>query len=272
MQLVSYSQFRKTLYQTGCYETPPDVRDHFRRYGMCRGSLKFHALNLWAVVRGARQVRRGRFDSTAWSHMAFEYVHFVERCGSRFVVEGGEHITEHDDPVVYVGNHMSLLETFVVPAFVPEQGHISYVAKASLLRYPLFGRIIRATNPVTVGRKNAREDLKHVLADGKARLESGRSVVLFPQATRSVVFSERRFNSLGARLAERAGVPVVPLALRTDFLGKGRLLKDLGAIHPDRPVRFCFGNPVAAGSARTRQAQIVAFIRGKLQEWGMPCE
>jgi 1-acyl-sn-glycerol-3-phosphate acyltransferase len=111
--------------------------------------------------------------------------------------------------------------------------------------------------------------LKEVLVQGSALLAEGAGVVLFPQSTRDAVFDPAAFNTLGVKLGRHAGVPVVPLALRTDFLQNGRWLKDLGRVCPSIPVRVQFGPPLTvSGNGRTAHAEVVRFITARLREWG----
>ena len=73
-------------------------------------------------------------------------------------------------------------------------------------------------------------------------------------------------------MAKAAGVPVIPTALKTDFLGNGKLIKDLGPIHRDREIYFEFGEPIMKieGSGKQEQQQIIDFIESRLLSWG--CE
>jgi 1-acyl-sn-glycerol-3-phosphate acyltransferase len=109
------------------------------------------------------------------------------------------------------------------------------------------------------------------MEQGRQRLDSGRSVCIFPQSTRRLDFEAAKFSSIGAKLAQRAGRPIVPVALRTDFLGNGLLVKDLGPVHTERPVRFAFGAPVAASDARQAHEEVVAFLASRLSAWGVMC-
>jgi peptide chain release factor 2 len=61
-----------------------------------------------------------------------------------------------------------------------------------------------------VTRRHPREDLKQVLTEGAEHLAQGRSVLVFPQATRSTSFDPSTFNTLAVKLAARASVDVVP--------------------------------------------------------------
>jgi 1-acyl-sn-glycerol-3-phosphate acyltransferase len=165
---------------------------------------------------------------------------------------------------------MSLLETFMLPALVTPDRLTSFVVKESLTRYPLFGAVMRAVEPIVVQRANAREDLKTVLTEGERKLrEEERSVLIFPQSTRSVAFQPRTFNSMAAKLARRAGVPLVPLALKTDFHGIGKRFRDLGRIDRSKVVHFAFGPPIhVTGTGKGAHKQTVRFIGACLREWG----
>ena len=100
------------------------------------------------------------------------------------------------------------------------------------------------------------------------RLQSGISIVVFPQKTRSPLFDPAAFNSIGIKLAKRAQVPVVPLALKTDAWGNGKHVKDVGVIDPTKEVHFAFGRPLpVTGSGSDAQQAVVAFIREHLLAW-----
>ena len=63
-------------------------------------------------------------------------------------------------------------------------------------------------------------------------------------------------------------MPVVPLALKTDAWGLGKLSKDYGAIRPEIPARFCFGDPMMIrGAGRNEHEEIMEFIHWKLTAW-----
>ena len=67
-------------------------------------------------------------------------------------------------------------------------------------------------------------------------------------------------------------MPVVPVALRTDFWGNGRWIKDFGPINPKLPVRIAFGEALSpALRPADVQARVVAFVREHLLAWGVPC-
>jgi 1-acyl-sn-glycerol-3-phosphate acyltransferase len=165
---------------------------------------------------------------------------------------------------------MSLLETFLLPCLLlsfNERGIVT-VVKQSLVDYPFFGKVLGATGPIAVGRQSAREDLALVLEEGAKGLQAGRSGLVFPQSTRKPSIVEDDFNSIGMKLARRAGVPAVPVALKTDFQGIGGLLRDFGRITRSRTVHFEFGAPLRVrGNGREEHDAAVRFIVGKVTSW-----
>jgi 1-acyl-sn-glycerol-3-phosphate acyltransferase len=168
---------------------------------------------------------------------------------------------------------MGTLEVNALPGLIASRTPMTFVVKDSLLRLPFFGQVLRRLNAIPVQRKNPGEDLKQVFSEGERLLSEGVSIILFPESTRQDVFSSRRFNSLAVKLAIRAGVPVIPVALRTDFWGVGRLIKEFGPIFPERRVHITFGEPLfPSGRGRTEHQQVLDFIASHLLEWGAAVE
>ncbi|MDD3155627.1 MAG: lysophospholipid acyltransferase family protein [Victivallaceae bacterium] len=230
----------------------------------------FFASNFEIFIASGRLARKGRLDGVNQIHMSARNITLIERCGGHVHIEGLDHLRSLDGkPVVIVANHMSLLETAVLHAIVRPHLDFSFVIKKSLLKIPYFGDILRSFNAIAVSRENAREDLKTVLNEGRKLLEEGRSIVLFPQSTRSVQFIPENFNTIGEKLARDVGVPVVPLALKTDFVRNGRWIKELGSVDIGSKVCFSFASPLAITheNAKDVHRQILSFIGDRLESW-----
>lgn len=220
-------------------------------------------------VKNSIIARKGRYDREAWANSSLGVVKIVESVGGRFQISGFQSMNKQKGPLVFIANHMSLVDTLVLPCILLAFSHITFVVKESLLNYPVFGTILRAVNPIAVTRRNPREDLKVVLNTGKTLLAKGHSVVIFPQATRSDTFDSATFNSLGVKLARQAGVPVVPIALKTDFQQNGRIIKDMGPIDPSKTLYLKIGEPIPVeGGGRAAHRAVVDFIKQNLKAWG----
>jgi 1-acyl-sn-glycerol-3-phosphate acyltransferase len=264
------SEFQDRLRTAGGYESPVSSVLSSRSRRAALASTRFY-LRLWSIiVRAWFTARSGRYGSVAWTRDSYSILRTIEYCGGRLCIAGAEGMVRTPGAKVYVSNHMSALETLILPSILLSAGPATFVIKTSLMRYPFFGGVLRALDPVCVNRSSARDDLRTVLSEGEKKCRAGISVVLFPQATRSLDFDPSAFNTLGAKLAARAGVSLVPVAVKTDFMGIGRIMRDFGRISPDRTVRVAFGPPIDAATApRDAHRQAVEFIVGALTGWGV---
>jgi 1-acyl-sn-glycerol-3-phosphate acyltransferase len=247
------------------YQTHPEDGKPRNRY--CT-SLVFHWRMLPVYWCSSRMAVKGLYDGEQWALSSLEVFRLLESAGVRFELENLEVPYGLPGPCVYVANHMSTLETLVLPCLVQPAGNTTFIVKEALTRFPVFGHVMRSRDPITVGRTDPREDLKAVLQGGKERIENGTSIIVFPQTTRSSIFDPAQFNTIGVKLARRAGVPVIPIALKTDAWENGRLLKDFGPIHPERKVHISFGEPMeVTDSGRETHERVIEFIQDKLEQW-----
>jgi len=220
------------------------------------------------VVRASRLAKRGRYDDGAWQASSLEVFRQLEGVGVRFEISGVEHVEQLEGPCVLIGNHMSILETVVLPAMIQPVKPVTFIVKQSLLEAPVFCHVMRSRDPIAVTRTNPRQDLKAVLEGGAARRERGISIILFPQTTRTVEFDPGQFSSIGAKLALKAAVPIVPVALKTDAWENGKRFKDLGKIDPSKKVRIAFGEPLRVeGRGAAEHRAVIGFIEEKLAAW-----
>jgi 1-acyl-sn-glycerol-3-phosphate acyltransferase len=250
----------ESAYQTG--------RRSVSWLGSCCPTAVFYSKILGIVSRASKLAKKGLYDDQRWIESSLTTVRSLESVGVRFEVQGLDVIGGLQSACVFIGNHMSILETFVLPCLIQPYRDVTFIVKESLITYPLFGHVMRNRNPVVVGRDNPREDLKTVLEDGQRRLDANISVIIFPQTTRSVEFDPKEFNTLGVKLAKRCNVPAVPFALKTDAWGLGRKLKDFGKISPAKTVHISFGKPLnIRGSGKEDHNFIVEFISSHLNAW-----
>jgi 1-acyl-sn-glycerol-3-phosphate acyltransferase len=270
MFVRNFEEFAILLRSGQPYETPGDFRPNFVNRWLGRFDWWYYSQMVRFVLRAARKARENRYDILACARTSFQSLRNVESCGGRIFITETRHPAAVPGPAVFIANHMSMLETFLFPsilaAFNPTG--VAMVVKQSLLEYPAFGPVLRSIHPISVGRKNPRDDLAAVMEGGEQAARDGRSIMVFPQATRKTVIHEDDFNSIGVKLARRAGVPLVPIAIRTDFQGFGGLLKDFGPLERSRTVRVEFAPAMTIqGNGRAEHEQSVRFIVEKVTLW-----
>lgn len=263
--MIAVGATKNSRFSGDTYRTPPGREALlFRLLGRSRlyCAMQFAGV----VLRHWQAARQGRFTPQRWQQAAAEVFDIVERSGGRFHISGLQQLRATDSPVVFVANHMSTLETLVPPAFIYPHKLPVYVIKQQLLDVPLFGAYL--SDCITVSRTSPAEDFKQVMHKGAAAISRGTSVLIFPQATRTADLEPDKFNTLGVKLARKAGVPIIPIALKTDFWGVGRLVKDFGPLHSDRTIYFEFGPPLGVtGTGKAEHEHIVRFISERLAQW-----
>ena len=220
------------------------------------------------VLRTRNEARTGKYDDKAWADSSFEIFRLLEKAGGIFDIEGMENITKVHGPAVFISNHISTLETMIFPGLIRPHMKVTFVVKDSLVRHPLFGDVMRSRDPIVVGRTDARKDFEKVMNEGSDLLARGISIIIFPQSTRSKVFIPSEFNSLGVKLAKKANVPVVPIAIKTDFWGNGKIIKEIGKLDHRKIIHMKFTEPFSiSGNGREENQQIIEFVQENLKAW-----
>jgi 1-acyl-sn-glycerol-3-phosphate acyltransferase len=110
--------------------------------------------------------------------------------------------------VLLVCNHQSFLDPMLATLALPRQ--CSYMARDSLFRNSTFRRLIESLNAFPVRRGEA--DLR-AIKETIRRLRDGYAVLIFPEGTRSASGQMGPIQPGVAMLAQRAGVPVAPMAI-----------------------------------------------------------
>jgi 1-acyl-sn-glycerol-3-phosphate acyltransferase len=232
-------------------------------------SINFFRNMLRILIYSNRQATKGIYDSVRWYNSSVDVRECLESAGVKMHFTGINNMRKVEGPVVFVSNHMSTLETVVLPSLIQPVKKVLFVIKKELSTYPLFGPVASAREPIIVGRSNPREDLKIVLEEGTQKLKEGKSVVIFPQKTRGGKLNLETFNSLGNKLAKRNNVPVIPIALVTDAWENGKFIKEAGKINPSKTVHVAFGEPlIITGNGSEEHQRILDFITNKFKEWG----
>ncbi len=258
----------KGYFDSYTYHSPDKEHLSFKEKILLDSRLYFTLKYASVVLRTRKEAIRKVYDTKAWADSSFEIFRFIENTGGKFHITGMENITKPEGPVLFISNHMSTLETMILPGIIAPHREVTFVVKESLVKHPLFGDVMRSRNPVVVGRTDPRKDFEAVMNGGMDLLNNGSSIIIFPQSTRSLEFKPEEFNSLGVKLAKKAGVEVVPIALKTDFWGNGKMIKELGPLDHNKPIHMRFGEPFrVTGNGKEENQKIIDFIQSSLKEW-----
>ena len=249
----------------GTYRTQPRRTFFLSRWFP---SLFYYPQFLRQVFWASGLAKQGKYGDDEWWQSSFLAMKALETVGVEIEITGLNIMETVPGPCVFIANHMSTLETICLPGMIQPYKDCTFIVKRGIVEYPVFKHLMRARDPIVVDRENPREDLKVVLEEGEKILASGRSIIVFPQTTRTVTFDPEQFNTIGIKLAKRANATVIPIALQTNAWGIGSLVKEFGRIDPTKKVRIAFGEPIHIQSrGADEHKQIVAFIQQQLQSW-----
>lgn len=128
-------------------------------------------------------------------------------CKLTYEVEGLEHVS--GGPAIIFAKHQSTWETIALQRMFPLQ---VWVAKRELMWLPFFGWGLALMKCIAIKRGTGRAAIRQLITQGKARLEEGIWIVIFPEGTRIPPGQRGEYRIGGAILAEKSGYPIIPVA------------------------------------------------------------
>lgn len=131
-------------------------------------------------------------------------------------VVGAQHLWSHR-PAVFIFNHQSALDVLVIANLVGRD--VTGVVKREASHDPRFAVLGALAGVAYVDRRDHRQAVA-ALSDVVNRIDSGVSIAIAPEGTRSRTGAVGPFKTGAFHMAQQAGVPVVPVVLR----GTGALM------------------------------------------------
>lgn len=111
---------------------------------------------------------------------------------------------------IFMANHVSLLDVLVMAANLPH--YTNAIEAESHFKWFFYGRIIKIFGQIPINRKSVRSSIKSFQI-ARERLKNGRSILVFPEGTRSRSSKMNEFKSLPFKFAMDAKTGIVPVGL-----------------------------------------------------------
>jgi 1-acyl-sn-glycerol-3-phosphate acyltransferase len=203
---------------------------------------------------------RGRWmylSAWLWSHVV------VRTAGLRVKVRYAAPLAS-EKGYVFMPNHLSMMDIPVLLMTLP--GETRMLAKRSLFRIPIFGWGLTAGGFIPVDRRD-RSSAKETFDAAVRCLEQGRSILIFPEESRSLDGRLLPFKPGGFLIALKTGFPIVPVGLNGTFEARPR-----GSfVNRPQRVEVRYGEPidVAAYGVR-RKKQLMEEVRARVLELSGP--
>jgi len=147
---------------------------------------------------------------------------------------------------IFMVNHVNLLDPFMLYCAIPQL--VRGWELESHFKIPIYGWLMKRFGNVPVPDVRSAKDLKRLWRMTQEAIDSGVSLIIFPEAKRTRDGHLNEFEDGGFRLAQQLGVPIVPVSL-------------VGSFHHLRTENWIL-----------RPATIVVYLHGTIETKGMKKE
>lgn len=181
-------------------------------FGYIIGRLPLYWRAAWLARHGRMAEKNAIADKQVkrWSGRLMRHIKLD------LTVAGAENLPPPEMPVVYASNHQSFLDIPVILDTLTPAPAI--MARRGIMKVPLLRGWMKLLDCVIVDREDARASVA-ALKEGERLLRGGKSLVVFPEGTRSRGDEVAPFLPGAVRIAWKAGVPIVPLAVDGTYKG-----------------------------------------------------
>lgn len=128
-------------------------------------------------------------------------------------IKGQEHIPKEGN-FILVANHQSFVDIPLFLCAIPRK--FSFLAKKELLNVPILGWDLKAQGHIPVNRENPKTSVRE-LQRLEGELKNGRSLLFFPEGTRTLTGEIGAFKKGAFLLAVRTGVQIIPCRIEGSF-------------------------------------------------------
>lgn len=163
-----------------------------------------------------------------------------------------------DKPQIFMANHQSDFDIFIVLAHIP--GQFRWIAKKELFKIPLFGSAMRRAGYIEIDRQHHEKALQS-LDEAARKIREGKSVMTFPEGTRSLDGTIKPFKQGIFYLAIKSGVPIVPISI----IGAGNIMRKRSLrINPGKII-MVIGKPIdVSGYTIENRGELIDKVRNTI--------
>jgi len=157
-------------------------------------------------------------------------------CNTKAEVIGKENVLL-GKPQIFMANHQSDFDIFIVLAHIP--GQFRWLVKKELFNIPIFGAAMKSAGYIELDR-NDREKALQSLDQAALSIREGKSIMVFPEGTRSPNGEIKSFKQGTFYLAIKSGVPIVPISI----IGSGKILPKRSLKIKPGKIKLIIGKPI----------------------------
>jgi 1-acyl-sn-glycerol-3-phosphate acyltransferase len=160
--------------------------------------------------------------------------------------------------VLFMANHVSLFDLPLLGGFLP--GLIRGVEWAAHFRWPLFGLLLRRIGNIPIDRENAFSAMES-MRKARRRLRAGQSLIILPEAHRTLDGEMLPFKRLPFRMVREAGVDIIPVGLSGLYSLKNKHSWKIRGV----PLRIAIGEAITREQiARCSLDELLALTQERI--------
>jgi 1-acyl-sn-glycerol-3-phosphate acyltransferase len=188
-------------------------------------------------------------------------------CNTKVSVIGKENLLR-GKPQIFMANYQSDFDILIALAFIPVQ--FRWIAKKELFSIPIFGAAMKSAGYIEIDLYN-REKALQSIDEATLRIRRGKSIMTFPEGTRSRDGEIKAFKQGAFHLAIKSGVPIVPVSI----IGSGRIMPKRSMKIKPCQVKLVIGEPIKVNSFDIeKRYELIEKVRNTIiknyDDWQQP--
>lgn len=178
-------------------------------------------------------------------------------CNTKVEIIGKENILR-GKPQIFMANHQSDFDILIVLTHIP--GQFRWLVKKELFHIPVFGAAMKSAGYIEIDRNN-REKAMQSLDQAALRIREGKSIMAFPEGTRSRFGEIKHFKQGTFYLAIKSGAPIVPISI----IGSGEIMPKRSLKIKPGKIKLVIDKPIDVKNIMLENRQeLIAIVRNTI--------
>jgi len=137
----------------------------------------------------------------------------------QIIILEGEMPEQEEEPHLYLFNHQSLIDQFLVVGTAKE--YITAVGADYQFSWPIWGRVIKRLGAIPIIRTELTKAI-HSLSLAEYEIRKGTSFLMSPEGTRTITGKMGEFKKGPFHLSLNTGITIIPIGLMGAYKAKKR--------------------------------------------------
>lgn len=232
------------------------------RFGCMLLTIGLYFICFWPMslfLRAFRKINRKKADNMSRHFVQWIFGVLLNVSETTITVKGQENLSP-TDTVMYVGNHSSYFDIIISYIFMPTT--TGFVSKKEIGDIPFLKAWMELIGCLFIDRTDIKSSLQ-TIKEGIEKLKSGTSIFIFPEGTRSKTGHMGEFKEGSMKMAQKAKVPIVPVAIS----GTAALWENQFPRVKRGHVIIEFGKPIHIETLdKDEQKYLGAYTQNRIQE------